>query len=146
MKMLNLKDNLNIVEVENSPLTEIEIEVNKEVMLFSLKEVYNYLSNIIEPAVRTGKKNICVNIRIAKGVSKQEGSNIFFTISAIMVDHIITSVKKTDEHVFRARSEITEAVTMHSHSLTKLVNYESIIDNLQINLYRKNKLVFSLVE
>ena len=80
MKMLNLKDNLNIVEVENSPLTEIEIEVNKEVMLFSLKEVYNYFSNIIEPAIHTGKKNVCVNIRIAKGVSKQEGSNIFFTI------------------------------------------------------------------
>ena len=146
MKMLNLKDNLNIIEVENNSLTEIEIEVNKEVMLFSLKEVYNYFSNIIEPVIHTGKNNICVNIKIAKGVSKQERSNIFFTISTIIVDHIITSIKKTDEHVFRARSEITEVVAMHSHSLTKLVNYESIIDNLQINLYHKNKLVFSLVE
>ena len=144
MKMLNLTDKLSIEEVDNN-ITEINFHITKEMLDYSLKEIYTFISNSIQDSFDLFTENVCINMYADKGISKEDTAFLYFSTTNVIVSLITTEEQKFEEKILRARDEIISEVVLHNHSINKLLNYKSIINNLQINLFRRKKKVLTLV-
>ena len=144
MKMLNLDDKLSIIEVDDN-IIEINFHITKEMLDYSLQEIYSFINNSIQDSFDLFTENVCINMYVEKGISKEDTSFLYFSATNVIVSLITTEEKKFEERVLRARDEIIADVVLHNHSINKLLNQKSIIKNLQINLFRRKKKVLTLV-
>ena len=142
MKMLNLNDNLTIQEVELLDINRVVIPITKKVTKMTLSEVSEYLSQYF---VGDMGDNVYIDVVADSNVSATLSKHFYLTVCSYAAKQLTTNELKFEERHLGAREEILEAVSIPNYIINRLLNYKNKVENLQINLIRKNKTLMSMV-
>lgn len=144
MKMLNLNDNLSIVDIADEDVRTLTINIDRSFLKNNLYEIDENIKEQLHDLLDSDM-NINIDIYAAK-IATKPSIQLFYTIISKVVGLTSTAEAKFDEKHLSARDEVLDATTIPTAYLNKLLNYKNKKENLQINLYRNNKKILSMVE
>lgn len=145
MKFLNTEEGLDIEEIDDDLFNTCiqELTIKKEFLDYTVADLHKTISDYLR-ATYSDQTYHLFKI-IFEDIKRKDCINLYYSIVSILTSTFDTGEAKFEERRLGIRENLVGKINATDNITRKLLNSKSELKYFQIEVYRKNKLMMSLV-